>query len=140
MAVFWWEKFLHNCHTRTIAWPMLMKLTQVNQIKEIQDWWCWIISFFIGYFRTPCVYTTKLGGLGVKYFVAICKRQVLGWMPTLVLACIGAPWSRRISIILPWPFLAAQWRGVSSSCDDKRGRTNVYTNPQVSLMFIILTL
>lgn len=137
MAVFWWEKFLHNCHTRTIAWPMRMKLTKVNQIKEIHklsNWWCWIIFFFIGYFRTPCDYTTKLEGLDVKCFV------VFGCLLTLVLACIGAPWSRRISIILPWPFLAAQWRGVNSSCDDKGGRTNVYTNPLVSLMFRIITL
>lgn len=34
---------------------------------------------------------------------------------TLVFAWMGAPWSSRISIILTWPFLAAQWRGVSSS-------------------------
>lgn len=34
---------------------------------------------------------------------------------TLVFAWIGAPWSSRISIILTWPFLAAQCRGVSSS-------------------------
>lgn len=34
---------------------------------------------------------------------------------TLVFAWMGAPWSSRISIILTWPFLAAQCRGVSSS-------------------------
>lgn len=34
---------------------------------------------------------------------------------TLVFAWMGAPWSSRISVILTWPFLAAQCRGVSSS-------------------------
>lgn len=41
------------------------------------------------------------------------------WWVTLVFAWMGAPWSSKISIILTWPFLAAQCRGVSSSCREK---------------------
>jgi len=94
MVVLGWEK-LHNCHK-------MMKLTKVNQIKLV------MLDYFFFYrllLRTPCDYTMCLD---VKCVVAVCKHRVFGCMPTLVLACIGAPWSRRISIILPWPFLAAQ--------------------------------
>lgn len=41
---------------------------------------------------------------------------------TLVLAWMGAPWSKRISAIRTCPFLEAQCNGVSSSCQNTKCR------------------
>lgn len=67
---------------------------------------CWLSLSFIYWHQT-----TDLLSISNQSFL-------VSWSITLVLAWMGAPWSSKISIILTWPFLAAQCRGVSSSWRD----------------------
>lgn len=72
------------------------------------------------------------------------RARIQRWIKsvTLVFAWMGAPWSSRISIILTWPFLAAQCRGVSSSwrkrifSDSLEGTSNYTVRKRARLLHL----
>lgn len=98
---------LHTTLPVNVQRQLVFGLEQKCFVKE---------SYFWQPFHSFAVWPLLLFQVIICVDHQLTERRESGNNVTLVLAWMGAPCSRRISITRTWPFRAAQWRGVSSSC------------------------
>lgn len=121
----WWPQCAATCSG--VRWSRVMSSISALYCRSCltQSMWSPCAAMWIGdrpFWKTPQILSDGPKPPVYVHQPLIWSRSthvvlIFRWIKsvTLVFAWMGAPWSSRISIILTWPFLAAQCRGVSSS-------------------------